>query len=97
MPGHTIALTTMNLLNTWNWEILTHTPHSPDLAPSDFHLFPKLKKHLRRLRFQTDEDVQQEVKRWLRLQHASFYLQGFDCLIYCHDNCLNRYGGYVEK
>jgi len=26
------------------WEILEHPPNSPDLAPSDFHLFSKKKK-----------------------------------------------------
>jgi histone-lysine N-methyltransferase SETMAR len=28
------------------WELLEHLPYSPDLAPSDFHLFGLLKKHL---------------------------------------------------
>jgi len=28
----------------WGWEILEHPTYSPDLAPSDFHLFPNLKK-----------------------------------------------------
>jgi hypothetical protein len=63
----------------------------------DFHLIPKLQKHLRGLRFQPDEDFQEEVKRWLRLQHASFYRQGFDCLIYRCNKCLDRYGDYIEK
>jgi hypothetical protein len=40
--------------------------------------YSKFGEHLRGLRFQTDEDVQEEVKRWLRLQYASFYQQGFD-------------------
>jgi hypothetical protein len=35
-----IAHTTVNVLNTWHWEILPHLPCSPDLSPSDFRLFP---------------------------------------------------------
>jgi hypothetical protein len=59
--------------------------------------YSKVKKHLQGLRIQIDEDDQEEVRRWLRLQHASFYHQGFDCLI-CHsDKCLNSYGDNVEK
>ena len=27
-------------------ENLTHSPYSPDMAPSDFYLFPKLQSHL---------------------------------------------------
>jgi hypothetical protein len=80
-----IARPTLNLLNIWHWEIL---PYSPDLAPSDFHLLPKLKKHLWGLWLQTDEDAQ---------ENASFYHQSFDSLTYCCDKCLNRYGNYVKK
>ena len=29
------------------FEILPHPPYSPDMAPSDFYLFPILKSHLR--------------------------------------------------
>ena len=32
-----------------------HPPHSPDLVPSDFFLFPKLKEHLAGKRFENDE------------------------------------------
>jgi histone-lysine N-methyltransferase SETMAR len=28
------------------WEVLKHLPYSPDLAPSNFHLFGPLKHHL---------------------------------------------------
>jgi len=41
------ACATVNLLERWSWEILEHPPYSPDLAPSDFHLLPNMKKHLR--------------------------------------------------
>jgi histone-lysine N-methyltransferase SETMAR len=52
------AAATMNLLNYWGWKILPHPPYSPDLALSDFHLFPKMKKHLRGQRFHSNDDVQ---------------------------------------
>jgi transposase len=65
------AAATVNLLNSWGWEILPYPPYSPDLAPSDFHLFPK-KKHLRGQHFHSNEDVQNEVKKWLLAQDAFF-------------------------
>jgi hypothetical protein len=46
--------------------------HIPDFTPSDFHLFPKTKKHLKSQLFQSNEDVQNEVKKWLRAQVAIF-------------------------
>jgi hypothetical protein len=72
------AHTTVNFSNTQHWKILPYPPYSPDLALLDFHLFPKLMKHLQGLQFQTDEDIQEEVKWWLHLQDAPFYHRGFD-------------------
>jgi histone-lysine N-methyltransferase SETMAR len=36
------AAATANLLNSWGWKILPHPPYSPDLTPSDFHIFQKM-------------------------------------------------------
>ena len=38
------------------WDIFKHPPYSPDLAPSDFFLFPKTKEHLAAKHFANDED-----------------------------------------
>jgi hypothetical protein len=75
---------TVNLLNSWGCEILPHPIYSLDLAPSDFHLFPKMKKILRSQRFHSNEDVQNEVKKWLRAQDVFFFLRRtwqFDTLL----------------
>jgi hypothetical protein len=40
---HTAEKTT-KLLEKFGWENLDHHPYSPDLTPSDFHLFPKMKE-----------------------------------------------------
>ncbi|GFY04753.1 histone-lysine N-methyltransferase SETMAR [Trichonephila clavipes] len=42
---HTANRTTA-LVERFGWEMVSHPPYSPDLAPSDFHLFPELKKTL---------------------------------------------------
>jgi len=39
---------------TAKWDILDHPPYSPDLVPSDFHLFLHLKKHLAEKKFNDD-------------------------------------------
>ena len=36
-----------DLLDSWGWQLLAHPRYLPDLAPCDFHLFPKLKEMLR--------------------------------------------------
>jgi hypothetical protein len=76
--------------------VLDHLPYSPDLAPSDFHLFGLLKKHLGGRRFTTDE-VQQAVTSWLQALDTDFFYAGRDALVYQWDKCLGKYGDYVEK
>ena len=84
-------------MERWGWEILEHWPYSPDLAPSDFHVFPNVKKHLHAKRFKSNDDVKHEVQPWLRGQDPTFYRQDFEKWISRLDKCLNREGDYVEK
>jgi transposase len=55
------------------WELLFHPPYSPDLAPSDYHLFGPLKDYLRSHHYETDEAVQEAVRSWLRGARTDFY------------------------
>ena len=52
-------------------------PYSPDLAPSDFHLFGLLKEALRGRRFSCDDDdVKATVHQWLHAQQKTFFADG---------------------
>jgi histone-lysine N-methyltransferase SETMAR len=53
------------MLQEFGWEVCEHPAYSPDLAPSDFHLFPKLKEFLGDRRFKSDEEVKDAIKEWL--------------------------------
>jgi len=88
------AHATANILERWGSEILEHPPYSPDPAPSDFHLFPNMKKHLRAKRFKSHDDVKQ---MWLRGEDPTFYRQGFEKWISHLDKCFNRECDYMEK
>jgi len=46
---------TMRQLTDNNMTVVPHPPYSPDIAPSDFFLFSKLKMKLKGRRFQTEE------------------------------------------
>jgi len=50
------------------FEEMRHPPYSPDLAPSDYHLFPNLKEHLRGQRFSTDDELKYATEEWLKGQ-----------------------------
>jgi hypothetical protein len=45
--------------------VIPHPPYSPDLAPRDFFLFPKMKLKLKGRRFDTTEGIQAESQRML--------------------------------
>jgi transposase len=45
---------------------LPHPPYSPDLAPADFSLFPKLKTTLKGRRFHTIEEIKKNTRKELR-------------------------------
>uniref|UniRef100_A0A3Q1G6R4 Histone-lysine N-methyltransferase SETMAR n=1 Tax=Acanthochromis polyacanthus TaxID=80966 RepID=A0A3Q1G6R4_9TELE len=73
-----------------------HPPYSPDLAPSDFHLFPNIKRHLAGIRYATN-DVIAAVNDFLQEQDKTFYEIGIKALQRCWKKCVDLQGGYVEK
>ena len=56
-PAHT-TLSIQEFLAKKNIPVLPHPPYSPDLAPCDFYLFPKLKLKLKGHHFGMMENIQ---------------------------------------
>jgi histone-lysine N-methyltransferase SETMAR len=54
------------------WEVLPHPSYSPDLAPSNYHLFGFVKDQLRGQRFETREVIQKAVRQCLRMAGMEF-------------------------
>jgi hypothetical protein len=53
--------------------LMPHPSYSPDLAPCDFFLYPKMKLKLKGRRFDTVEEIQAESQRVLdtRIERTS--------------------------
>ena len=94
--SHTCALT-KETADRLGYEILQHPPYSPDLAPSDFYLFGKLKAHLRGDHFLDDEHLKSEVIAWLEDQNEDFYKEGILKSKHRWEKCVKLHGDYVEK
>ncbi|PNF23124.1 hypothetical protein B7P43_G06680 [Cryptotermes secundus] len=47
-----------------NLEVVSHAPYSPDLAPSDFWLFPKMKDTLRGRTFTSPTAIASAIFQW---------------------------------
>jgi histone-lysine N-methyltransferase SETMAR len=56
--------------------IMTFRSPSPDLAPSDFHVFLHLKTFLGGQQFHDNNKVNEAINMWFALQIASFYDAG---------------------
>lgn len=58
------------------WDRLDHPPYSPDLAPSDFHLFRSLQHFLKGKNFDSFEEMSESIEEFFDSKDASFYCQG---------------------
>jgi hypothetical protein len=81
------------------WHLLTSSfpKNETDLAPSDFHLFPKMKEFLGTKQMGTDEEVKETVTDWLNGLAADFHDVGIVKLVQRLNKCLHRNRDYVEK
>lgn len=90
------SLETREAITKLGWTVLPHPPYSPDLAPSDFHLFGPLKHALRGKKFEDDEAVIHAAKTWLRDQDNIWYKQGIHALVSRWRKAVLVDGDYVE-
>jgi transposase len=72
---HTAALMMATSLKL-KWDVLHHPPYSPDLAPSDYHLFGPMKKVLGGKRFWNNDEVIAAVQSWIHKQPKTFFETG---------------------
>jgi histone-lysine N-methyltransferase SETMAR len=94
-PAHTSNVVAAKL-NTLGFQLVHHPPYSPDLAPSDYYLFPNLKKHLKGHRFEDISDVKHAAESWFQDQSKEFYLDGLEKLQQRCNKCISLRGEYVE-
>jgi len=73
-----------------------HPLSSPDLAPADVFLFPKLKTTLKGRRFQTIEDIQENAIRELHAITESAFQEAFQQWKKCWERCIASRGDYFE-
>jgi [histone H3]-lysine36 N-dimethyltransferase SETMAR len=60
------------------WEQLPHPPYSPDLAPSDFHLFRSLSNYLKGKQFNDNNELELSLWVFFESKPKSFYEDGIN-------------------
>jgi histone-lysine N-methyltransferase SETMAR len=95
-PGHKSVLQ-MGKLRDLHCELLEHPHYSPDLAPSDFYLFPKLKIFLAGQRFSLNQEAITAVEGYFADLTKNRYRDGIMALEHRWNKCISLKGHYVEK
>ena len=91
------ARATIDALKMLKFEVLSHPPYSPDLAPGDFHFFPHLKRDLKETHFTSDDEGKQAVTSWIKQRTPEFFIDGMRKLVLGWEKSIERQGDYVEK
>ena len=70
-----------------------HLSYSPDLAPCDFWLFPKL----RGCRYETTEEMKEAVTKVIGMLTQEDFHGAFQKLLEWHNKCIAAGGDYFEE
>jgi len=95
-PTHKSVLT-MGKLRDLHYELLEHPPSSPDLAPSDFSVFPKHKLFFAGQRFSSNQEAIAAVEGYFADLMKNHYRDGIMVLEHRWNKCVSLKGDYVEK
>jgi hypothetical protein len=76
--------------------MLNHLPYTPDLSPSDYFLFPKLKLPLKGHLFEDVQDIQGAVTSSLRAIPQEDEQRSFQSLLDRATCCIDGEGMYFE-
>jgi histone-lysine N-methyltransferase SETMAR len=72
------------------WNVLPRPLYSPDLTPSDFHLFGPLRDVLRGRRFADDVELNHSVREDLRRFSKEFYTTDVQRLTQMWKKCVDN-------
>ena len=71
-----VAIPVKNYLENSGWEVLPHPLHSPNLAPSDYHLFRSMQNALTGIRFTSEQGIKNWLNSFLAAKPAQFFWDG---------------------
>lgn len=94
-PAHT-ALVVKTFLAKHGIPVLDHPPYSPDLAPCDFFMFPKVKEVLKGTRFETVEAVKQKATETMNMLTENDFKHCFEQWKIRMEKCRDSGGEYIE-
>lgn len=89
------AKETRRKLNALGWEVLPHPPYSPDLAPTDYHLFRHLNNSLAGKIFKDETTLETHLQDFFDSQPPEFYKKGIHKLKERWQEVVDSDGEYI--
>ena len=86
---------TMKKLLDLKWFVLPHPPYSPDLAPTDYHLFRSLSSYLKDKSFDNEGELKWELQKFFDSKPEKIYLDGIFSLYDRWQKVLENNGSYI--
>lgn len=77
------------------WERMDHPPYSPDIAPSDYHLFRSMQIDLADVRFRNADEVREWIDDWLAKKDEEYFYRGIHKLPRKWEEIIANYGEYI--
>jgi histone-lysine N-methyltransferase SETMAR len=90
-------LRTREAIAKMGWTVLPHPAHSPDLAPSNYHLFGPVKNVLCKRHFADDNELKRSFHDVFRSQGREFHNTGKKYLTQCWQKCVENDGDFVKN
>ena len=69
---HMVTMSCQKVLDL-GWEVLPHPAYSPDLAPTNFHLFRALQNFLTEKKYRDRNHLEQDLTNFFESQSEEFY------------------------
>ena len=91
------ANVSMAKLRELKWQLLSHPAYSPELAPSDFHLFGPLKYPLCGRRFGCESELQSAVNEMVKTMSKDWFEEEIKKVAEHWKKCIDLQGNYVKK
>ena len=89
------SLVTRQKLRELGWAVVLHSPYSPDLAPSDYHLFLSMANELGSRKLATRESCENGLSEFFDNREASFYKRGIMNLASRWELVIEQNGAYL--
>lgn len=89
------AKKTQEKFSQLGWEVLPHPPYSPDISPTDYHLFLSMSNFLSGKRYSCVSDVKNDLSIFFDSKNPEFFENGIFSLVDRWKTIVSSFGEYI--